>query len=78
MTEPNFWDDKRKSEAIIGELNGLKECVENLESLQEEIKIHLEMCELEDSEIEAELMKASEKIEQRLNKLEIEIYTKLF
>lgn len=73
MMQPDFWDDQKKSEKIITELNNLKECVEKLETLQEKIESHLEMCDLiEDKEIELELIHNQPHIEEDLRKLEIE------
>ncbi len=72
MLEPNFWDDKKQSETIINELNALKETINNLETLEEEIKTNLEMCDLLDSELETELVNQIQKIETQLNELEIE------
>lgn len=72
MLQPNFWDDKRHSEAIINELNNLKNSVENLESLQSLISLSLEMCELEDKDVEKELEGSLVNIDEKLKNLEIE------
>lgn len=39
MLEPNFWGDKKKSEEIIGELNGLKQEIEALGDLQKKLDV---------------------------------------
>ncbi len=76
MLQPNFWDNQKSSEKVITELNTLKETMETLESLQEEIETHLEMCSLiednSDLEIEQELTSKLVEIENKLSKLEIE------
>ena len=41
MLEPNFWDDKRGSEKVIRELNGLKELVDSVKSLKNRIDTNL-------------------------------------
>ena len=41
MLEPNFWDDKRNSEKVIHELNGLKEMVEGVSILKNKIDTNL-------------------------------------
>lgn len=76
MSDPHFWDSKKDSERVIGELNVLKASVECFTSLQEEIHIHLEMCTLleehSDAQLEQELIEAIPSIEKRLKQLEIE------
>lgn len=72
MLQPNFWDDKRYSETIINELNNLKNSVENLENLQSEIELSLEMCDLDDKEVENELELSLANIDERLRILEVE------
>ena len=76
MSDPHFWDSKKDSERVIGELNVLKEVVDNFTSLQEEISTHLEMCMLLeehlDTQLEQELMEAIPNIEKRLKRIEIE------
>ena len=42
----NFWNDKEKANNIINELNGLKDIVERIESVLENINNNLEMIEL--------------------------------
>ena len=46
MLEPNFWDDKRKSENIIGELNDLKSKIEKLNKLKDNIDSNIELLHL--------------------------------
>jgi peptide chain release factor 2 len=56
--EPGFWNDKKSSEAIIKELNGLKDIVKEFESLEkkyEEIELLIEFYEGGETEFEDEL-----------------------
>ncbi len=72
MLEPNFWDNKKHSEEVIGELNSLKNTIEKLETLKEEIETDLEMCSLEDDELKEELLSKLPQLITLLNELEIE------
>lgn len=75
MTEPNFWDDKRKSEKVISELNALKGTLERLETLKDKIEVSLELCEVftnSDTELEQELIDLTKEIEPELKALEVE------
>ena len=43
MSSPNFWDDKKHSEAVINELNSEKKVLEDVENLLNETNDYLEM-----------------------------------
>lgn len=45
MQEENFWNDKRKSESVISELNGLKNIINRTEKLKDKIKGNIEIIE---------------------------------
>ena len=74
-TRPNFWNDRKKSQAIFDELNSLKKTVEQVESLKKEILEHIEMLELiketPDLEIQELLSNDVDSIRGRLESLEI-------
>ena len=43
MNEPNFWDDKKKSESIIKELNALKNKYERISNLKKHIESNIDI-----------------------------------
>jgi peptide chain release factor 2 len=43
MNDPNFWNDKKKSESLINELNNLKKVIENTKKILNEVKSNLEI-----------------------------------
>lgn len=75
MQEPNFWNDKKKSESIINELNSLKKLLEDVENLKTKITSNLELIEIlkqeEDLEIKEMLELESSEIENKLNDLKV-------
>ena len=77
MLESNFWDDKRISEKIIRELNGLKEIVESVKSLRNKIDTNLmlatELKNNEDSEVQELLSIEVDEIGSLLENLEVQI-----
>ena len=52
MLKDDFWNDKKKAEMIIDELNGLKQIVESISSVQEKLKNNLEVLLMSSSDIE--------------------------
>ncbi len=72
MNEPNFWDDKKKSETVIQELNQLKNQLTKIKHLKEKITSNIEIVEtlkLEDDIefhhlVEQELLEIESTIEQ--------------
>lgn len=54
MQSPTFWDDKKRSEAVLGEMNDLKEKYNTLKSIQKQLQDNIEtlkiMCD-EDMEL---------------------------
>lgn len=77
MQEPNFWDDKRKSENVIVELNTLKQKGENAFSLKDKIDNNLEILgslnETNDAEFLGLLGEELPDIEEQLIALETEL-----
>ena len=43
---PNFWDDRKKSQAVFDELNTLKRNYEAVTNLKDEIESNMEMIQL--------------------------------
>ena len=63
----DFWDDRTKAEAIIKELNDLKNEVEQLKQLKEELSSNIEMLEIADEpEMLKDISESSEKINNRV------------
>ncbi|MFC5401714.1 peptide chain release factor 2 [Cohnella soli] len=55
MSDPNFWDDNDKAQAIIGEMNAIKSVVDQYEALANELKDLEEMLEILDEEFDEEM-----------------------
>ena len=72
MKQPNFWDDRKKSEKIISEYNSIKQVLDKTNKIKEEIEfINDNLKETEDAkEIAEEGIKEISKV---LNELEISI-----
>jgi len=74
MAEPTFWNDRKHSEAVISELNGLKGIRNEALNIKSEVDTYLEMIKTApDDEIKSELEKEKEIIEQKINDLEIKV-----
>ena len=77
MLESNFWDDKRNSEKVIRELNGLKEIIDNVQTLKNKIDTNLmlatELKNSEDMEVQELLSIEIEEIGVLLENLEVQI-----
>ena len=77
MLEPNFWDDKRGSEKVIRELNGLKELVDSVKNLKNRIDTNLMLAtELKnnvDVEVQELLSVEVEELGSLLEDLEVKI-----
>jgi len=55
MNHPNFWDDKKKSESIINELNSLKKIINDIENLKNKINSNLELINILKQEEDLEI-----------------------
>jgi len=77
MTEANFWNDKRKSEKIINELNILKNKIEGITAIKNKVENNLEMLETlkleDDLEIHTLIEEEHEEIKKSLEQCEIEL-----
>ena len=78
MNEPNFWNDKKRSESIIGEFNELQNALNSLKELKEDIKNNIDMIELlkneNDEEIKDLVISNIELIKERLKEQKVKIY----
>ena len=71
MKEANFWDDKRKSEEVINELNSIKNMIDDCSVLKNKIESDIELIEeIEDKEVEEIINNDIEPIEEKLIELE--------
>ena len=77
MNKPNFWDDKKTSEAVISEMNNLKNILNKVETLKKQIKDNREMLELlkmdNDEEIKEMVMSEISVIKDNFSLLEMEL-----
>lgn len=77
MNEPNFWNDKRNSEKVIGEVNSLKNQIEKTSDLKNKIENNIEILEslktTDDIEMRTLLEEEQAEIEETLEHLEIEL-----
>ncbi len=73
INNPNFWNDKKNSEAVINELNSLKTIVNDVTALKKTIDSSLEMIEIIDEEIKNELENKIVEIDQKLTTYEVEL-----
>ncbi len=77
MLDPTFWDDKRSSEAVIGELNSLKEVMEKVQTLKNKIDTNLafamDLKSNEDVEVQELLSSEVSEIGMDLESLEVRI-----
>ena len=76
MNSSGFWDSKKDSEKVIGELNNLKNSVEKVTALKQKIEINLEILNSLKENMDLELKELLEieiqSLKEELNLLEIE------
>lgn len=77
INEPNFWDDKNRSEEILSELNLLKNKISIVESIKNNIESNLEIAKMLKTNLDLEMQeiifKDIEKIKEKLNNIELEL-----
>ena len=76
MDDPNFWNDRRRSEAIISEVNAISSILDSASSLKEDIETYLEMAKItlpDDSETILPLESEIGNIQKKLDELEIKV-----
>lgn len=77
MSEPNFWDDKGHSKEVLEELNLLKENIDSVKKLKDEINDYLLMIDMLKSDFDDDLKKDLENnigfINDRLNEISLSL-----
>jgi len=77
MLAPGFWDDQRKAQEVINELNGLKDQVQTFTSLEkayEDLELAYELVkEEEDKELKEELEADLKQLKTKLNEFELQL-----
>lgn len=78
VNSPNFWDDSLNAQKKISELNYIKDTVQNIVSLKDEVKTDLEIIELllleMDEEVFASICNSISSLKNRVEKLELETF----
>lgn len=72
MKKPDFWDDRKKAEEVIGQYNSIKEGLEKAKQLKEEIEFIRETLEETDDALEIAEEEAL-KLKKEIENLEIEV-----
>lgn len=71
MNSPNFWNDKKKSENVISELNSIKDIITSCDSLKNKIDSDLEFMEMDSDPEVIEIINSDVSIiESELSRLE--------
>lgn len=77
MAAPGFWDDQKAAQAIISEVNALKELVGEFESLAERfdnLEVTYELLKEEpDDELQAELVEEAKKLTKDFSQFELQL-----
>ena len=77
MSGPNFWNDKNHSEAVVSELNSLKNSLTGVSKCKSEIEASLELIEMlkieDNDDLKKELENNISKLEKNLSELEITV-----
>ena len=75
-TEPNFWDDSKKSSIVLEKIKRIKSKVLNYKNLEDEVQNVIEISELlkveYDENLAIEMLKDIKKMEKEVEKFEIE------
>lgn len=76
MDDPNFWNDRRRSEEIISESNEITSILDDVTSLKEDVETYLEMARItspNDNETIGLLESEINNIETKISELEIKV-----
>jgi len=76
MEDPNFWNDRRRSEEIINEVNAITSILDGFSSLKEDIETYLEMAKIvlpDDKETLLLLESEIDSVQKRLDDIEIKV-----
>ena len=68
--DPSFWNNREKAEDLIKDLNNIKEQVNQIETIEKEVKSNLEVLDLLETEEDSSLY---QEVEDTIQKLEKEI-----
>jgi len=74
MNSPTFWDDSKKANEIIAELNELKKLVNDVRELKNKISSNMELIEVSDNEMKSLIESDIELIDNELEKQEIKLF----
>lgn len=72
MKKPDFWEDRKKAEEVIGQYNSIKESLEKTKKIKEEIEFIKETLEETDEVLEL-AQEESNKLKKEIENLEIEV-----
>ena len=75
MKKPDFWDDRKKAEEVIGQYNSIKESLDKAKKLKEEIEFINETLKETDEAIELAEEEIN-KLKKQIEDLEIEVLLK--
>ena len=77
MLDGNFWNDKEHSESVVGELNNLKNTINGVSQVKNEINDALELIEMlkleSNDDVKKELENSITKLEDEVSSLEINL-----
>ena len=77
MSDPNFWDDNEKAQALIGEMNAVKSVVDQYESMARECQDLEDMLEILEEEADealaAEWSESVEKLSAKVDAFELQL-----
>ena len=77
MNNPDFWDDKEKSEEVLNELNLLKSRIKSIEEVKTSIESNLEIANIlkkdNDEELKEMISNDIDIIQHKLNNVELEL-----
>ena len=77
MLDGNFWNDKEHSESVVGELNNLKNTINGVSQVKNEINDALELIEMlkleSNDDVKKELESSITKLEDEVSSLEINL-----
>lgn len=77
MSDPSFWNDQQKAQAIIDEANGVKSTYQSFNSLKEQVEEYSTMIEMleeeSDEDIRAELEQGIQGLTQEIEQFELKM-----
>ncbi len=76
MGKPGFWDDNKRAERIARRLDNVKDNIQFLDNIEEqieEIEVYMELAEEEDSQFDQEIKKNLLQVSSQLEEMKMEI-----